>query len=45
MEHKTTWDKKTIWDNNGNRLGEDVITTDRDGRTHITHYDARRTFL
>lgn len=33
-------ERKTIWDNHGNRLGEDVITTDRDGRTHITHYDA-----
>ena len=30
---------KTIWDKHGNRIGEDVITTDRDGLTHITHYD------
>ena len=33
-------ERKTIWDTCGNRLGEDVITIDRDGRTHITHYDA-----
>lgn len=33
-------ERKTVWDADGNRLGEDVITTDRDGRTHITHYDA-----
>ena len=30
---------KTIYDQHGNRIGEDIITTDRDGRTHITHYD------
>ena len=30
---------KTIYDKHGNRIGEDVITTDRDGRIHITHYD------
>ena len=30
---------KTVWDKHGNRIGEDVITTDRDGLTHITHYD------
>ena len=30
---------RTIWDKNGNRIGEDVITTDRDGLLHITHYD------
>lgn len=30
---------KTIWDKHGNRIGEDVITNDRDGLTHITHYD------
>ena len=30
---------KTIYDKHGNRIGEDVITTDRDGRVHITHYD------
>ena len=30
---------KTIWDKHGNRIGEDFITTDRDGRMHITHYD------
>lgn len=33
-------ERKTIWDSCGNRLGEDVITTDLDGRTHVTHYDA-----
>lgn len=32
-------ERKTAWDAHGNRLGEDVITTDRDGRVHITHYD------
>lgn len=32
-------ERKTVWDASGNRLGEDVITTDRDGLTHITHYD------
>ena len=30
---------KTIYDKHGNRIGEDVITTDRDGLIHITHYD------
>ena len=30
---------KTIWDKHGNRIGEDFIITDRDGRMHITHYD------
>lgn len=30
---------KIIYDKHGNRIGEDVITTDRDGRVHITHYD------
>lgn len=30
---------ETIWDKHGNRIGEDFITTDRDGRMHITHYD------
>ena len=30
---------KNVWDAHGNRIGEDVITTDRDGLTHITHYD------
>lgn len=33
-------ERKTIWDACGDRLGEDVITTDRDGRTHIPRYDA-----
>ena len=32
MERKTIWKGST-------RVGEDVITTDRDGLTHITHYD------
>lgn len=30
---------ETIYDEHGNRIGEDFITTDRDGRMHITHYD------
>lgn len=29
----------TVWDKNGNKIGEDVTTTDRDGMLHITHYD------
>lgn len=30
---------KTIWDAHGNRIGEDVLTIDRDRLTHIAHYD------
>ena len=30
---------RTIWDKNGNKIGEDVTTTDRDGLICITHYD------
>ena len=30
---------RTIYDKHGNHIGKDVITTDRDGRLHITHYD------
>ena len=30
---------KTVWDAHGNRIGEDVLTIDRDGLTHIAHYD------
>ena len=32
MERKTIWDGST-------RMGEDVITTERDGLIHIAHYD------
>lgn len=31
-------ERKTIWDGSV-RVGEDVITTERDGLTHIAHYD------
>lgn len=30
---------KTIWDNHGNRIGEDVASVDRNGLHCITHYD------
>ena len=31
-------ERKTIWDRSA-RMGEDVITTERDGLIHIAHYD------
>lgn len=36
---------KTIYDRSGNRIGEDVITTGRDGLVHITHYDTHNNRL
>ena len=37
-------ERKTIWDGNV-RVGEDVITTDRDGLTHIAHYDSHNSLV
>lgn len=36
---------KTIWDAHGNRIGEDVLTIDRDGLTHIAHYDNHNSLI
>lgn len=38
MERKTIWKGST-------RIGEDVITTDRDGLTHIAHYDSHNSLV
>ena len=36
---------KTIYDKHGNRIGEDVFSTDRDGRVQIRHYDSRNNLV
>lgn len=37
-------ERKTIW-NGSVRIGEDVITTDRDGLTHVAHYDSHNSLI
>lgn len=37
-------ERKTIWDGSV-RVGEDVITTDRDGLTHVAHYDSHNSLI
>lgn len=37
-------ERKTVWDGY-NRIGEDVFTTDRDGLTHIAHYDSHNQLI
>jgi len=37
-------ERKTIW-KGSTRVGEDVITTDREGLTHIAHYDSHNSLV
>ena len=37
-------ERKTIWKGSA-RIGEDVITTDRDGLVHIAHYDSHNSLV